>query len=708
MSHVFALINNFDIKLNLNQGFACFIAQKKRKKIPLVKQLAVFNRFKVCYSFMLNLRIPITRKTMLYRFIFLFLLCCQALCLAKPPSLTPQDTKNKIQEILRAHVSYQKLSEELIQRTFANYLDEIDPLKTYFLESEVLEWSAPSQELLQKTLGQVQHADFTNFMTLHASIEKAISRRNALELEISKMEMPKHVKPSEFKDLTWVKTEEELQNRILRIKALQLETAEKLSNSDKEQFLLKLQKRRLNREEELLGKSPSERTKTVLAYVLKSTSASLDSQTAYFTPSEANQFMIQVQQKLYGIGAQLKDDLNGLTIMRLLDGGPAGADNKLKLGDKIIAVDKEPIVGMEISDAVELIRGQQGTPVQLTILRKTGSGESESEEKLEVEIIRGEVVLKETRLETSEYPFGDGHIAIVHLFSFYQDNSTSSAKDISKALEEFKKDHNLKGVILDLRNNSGGVLNQAVSVTGLFIDKGVVVSVKDNSGAIQRLRNLEEKKLWGGPLLVLTNRASASASEIVAQTLQEYGRALVIGDPETFGKGTFQTFTLESSNYGKVNPKGEFKVTRGRYYTASGKSPQLVGVIADIQVPGAFSQMEFGEKYSKFPVSTDQIPSSLEDDLSDLAPFQQIQLQSLYHSGRQTVLSTYTPYLETLKANSKKRIEADKNYQGFLKEIAKTEEGKEPQELFGQNDLQLTEAIHIMSDLIFLSNTSKR
>ena len=155
MSHVFALINNFDIKLNLNQGFACFIAQKKRKKIPLVKQLAVFNRFKVCYSFMLNLRIPITRKTMLYRFIFLFLLCCQALCLAKPPSLTPQDTKNKIQEILRAHVSYQKLSEELIQRTFANYLDEIDPLKTYFLESEVLEWSAPSQELLQKTLASL-------------------------------------------------------------------------------------------------------------------------------------------------------------------------------------------------------------------------------------------------------------------------------------------------------------------------------------------------------------------------------------------------------------------------------------------------------------------------------------------------------------------------------------------------------------------------
>jgi len=521
------------------------------------------------------------------------------------------------------------------------------------------------------------------------------------------MELPKQVKPSEFKDLTWAKTEDELKNRILRIKALQLETAEKLSNSDKEQFLQKLKRRRMNREDDLLAKSSSEKTQTILAYTLKSISNSLDSQTAYFTPSEANQFMIQVQQKLYGIGAQLKDDLNGLTIMRLLDGGPAGADNKLKVGDKIIAVNKEPIVGMEISDAVELIRGQQGTPVQLTILRKNSTAETEIEDKIEIEIIRGEVVLKESRLETSEYPFGDGHIAILHLFSFYQDNKTSSAKDLQKAIEECKKKGNLKGIILDLRNNAGGVLTQAVAVTGLFIDKGVVVSVKDNTDSIQRLRNLDTKKAWDGPLLVLTNRGSASASEIVAQTLQEYGRALVLGDPETFGKGTFQTFTLESANYGKVNPKGEFKVTRGRYYTASGKSPQLVGVIADIVVPGVFSQMEIGEKYAKFPVSTDQISSSLEDDFSDLSNFHKSHLQSLYKSGQQLILSTYTPYLETLKANSKKRIDSDKNYQNFLKELEKKEEDiKDTSDSFGQNDLQLTESIHIMSDLIFLMNSN--
>ena len=183
------------------------------------------------------------------------------------------------------------------------------------------------------------------------------------------------------------------------------------------------------------------------------------------------------------------------------------------------------------------------------------------------------MVLKETRLEKSYEPYGNGVIGHFHLFSFYQDPNSSSAGDLKEAILEMKKKQNLKGIVLDLRNNAGGLLPQAVSVTGLFISKGVVVSVKDNTGVVQHLRNIDGQPIWTGPLIVLTNRTSASAAEIVAQTLQDYGRALVVGDPHTYGKGTFQTFTLESANYGKVNPKGEFKVTRGRYYTVSGKSP---------------------------------------------------------------------------------------------------------------------------------------
>lgn len=638
---------------------------------------------------------------MFSRFLFLFL-AVASLSIAKPPSLTPHDTKGKIEEILKAHVTYQKLTTELMQRALQNYLEEIDPLKTYFLQAEISQWTNPSPELLAKALEEYKKANFSLFDEVHQTLTGAIARRNRLEEQIDTSKLPKDVRPSEFKDIKWASSEEELLTRLSRIKALQLEATEKLNQETKQQFLQRLTKRRLNREEELLGHSSKEREQTVLALVLKATSCALDSQTAYFTPAEASQFMIQVQQRLFGIGAQLRDDLNGFSIMRLLDGGPASAGNKIKVGDRIIAVNGEPVVGMDITEAVELIRGPQGTPVRLTILRELGEEGSKIEEKLDIELIRGEVVLKETRLETSYEPYGDGVIGILHLFSFYQDNSSSSTSDLRKAILALQEEHELKGIVLDLRNNGGGLLPQAVSVTGLFINKGIVVSVKDNTQEIQRLRNIEDKPLWDGPLVVLTNRASASASEIVAQTLQDYGRALIIGDKETYGKGTFQTFTLESMGHGKVNPKGEYKVTRGRYYTVSGKSPQLTGVQSDIVVPGILANLDIGEKFSKFPLENDQIPPGFDDDLSDIPTGHRNQINRLYKFNLQTVLTTYQPYLETLRKNSATRLQLNPNYQQFLKEIEKKEFSGDLQEVFGKTDLQLQETLNVMKDLILL------
>ncbi|MCX6989828.1 MAG: S41 family peptidase [Chlamydiae bacterium] len=633
-------------------------------------------------------------------------LCFFSLGHAKPPSLTPRDTRIKVEEILRAHVSHQSLSPEIIKRSLQNYLDEVDPGKTYFIQIEIDKWTDPTEELLNQTLTEIRQENFSAYTQIHTSLLQAIERRERLEIEIASLTPPSDVQSTEFKDLKWATSEEQLKDRLLRIKALQLSSAEKLNQETKDQFIQRLKKRRLNREEELKASSTTERNQLILSYTLKALSSSLDSQTAYFTPAEANQFMIQVQQRLFGIGAQLRDDLNGLTIVRLLEGGPALVGNKLKLSDKIIAVDQEPIMGMEITEAVELIRGQQGTPVTLTVLREIGEESSKKEEKLEIDIIRGEVVLKESRLESSYIPFGDGVVGIFHLFSFYQDNKSSSAADLTKEINALKASNNVKGIILDLRNNAGGLLEQAVAVTGLFIEKGVVVSVKDNTGDTKKLRNVENKKLWNGPLIVLTNRTSASASEIVAQTLQDYGRAIIVGDDHTYGKGTFQTFTLESAHYGKVNPKGEYKVTRGRYYTVSGKSPQLVGVSADIEVPGIFSQMEIGEKFSKFPLETDNISSSFEDDLSDVPSIHRNQVMQLYKFNLQQILTTYKPYLENLKKNSGMRIEASKNYQNFLKEVAKKDYYNDQAEEFGINDLQLEETENIMKDLIFMTEKS--
>jgi carboxyl-terminal processing protease len=639
--------------------------------------------------------------------LLLLFLCCFIGLEAKPPQLTPKDVKIKIEEILKAHVCHKTLTTDLVHRTLENFLDELDPTKTYFIEGEIAEWQNPSEELLQKTLAQFKAGDFSLFHEIHAFFLKAIERRNAIETEIASWDLPKGVKSEEFKDLKWALCYEALVNRNLRIKALQLEATEKLGTESQSKFLQRLTKRRLNREAEMIGANEIDQRKIALSMVLKAATSALDSHTNYFTPNEANQFMIQVQQRLFGIGAQLRDDLDGLSVVRIIENSPASQSNKLKINDKIIAVSGEPVVGMEISEAVELIRGEKGTTVTLTILRE-GADEEKRSEKLEIELVRNEVVLEETRLEHSIEPYGDGVIATLKLFSFYQDLKNSSAIDIRKALEQIKKEHTLKGVILDLRSNAGGLLTQAVNVTGLFINRGIVVSVKDNTGKVQHLREVEGRPVWEGPLFVLVNRASASAAEIVAQTLQDYGRAIVVGDDHTFGKGSFQTFTLDPINNPKINPQGEYKVTRGRYYTVSGKSPQLTGVISDIAIPGILSQLDIGERFAKFPLENDLIEPHFEDDLSDLSPFHRIQLGPSYRHNLQQMLTTYAPFIEVLRKNCKVRIGSNKNYQNFLKELEKKNFDADPIELFGQTDLQLVEATSVMKDLIFLMNIENR
>ena len=630
--------------------------------------------------------------------VFLLLMCVFA-AECRMPQISPRDTKAKLEEVLRSHVSYKSFTPDLMKRVLQNYLDELDPTKTYFLESEVGIWTQPMDDVIQRSLAGFKTTDYAVFHEIHSVFLKAIERRNTIENEIATAQLPSGVKSEEFKDLVWSASEEALKTRILRIKALQIEAAEKMGEEGRDRFLQRLQKRRINREAELTGLTSDEQSQVILTHVLKAATAALDSHTNYFTPSEANQFMIQVQQRLFGIGAQLRDDLDGLTIMRILENSPAQQSMKLKINDKIIAVDREPVVGMDITEAVELIRGQKGTPVHLTFLRDG--------EKMELELTRGEVVLEESRLETLLEAYGDGQIATLRLFSFYQDEKYSSAQDMRKAIDQLKKEHKLKGVIIDLRGNAGGLLTQAVSVTGLFITKGIVVSVKDNTGKLQHLREVEGKPVWDGPLIVLVNQASASAAEIVAQTLQDYGRAVVVGDEHTFGKGSFQTFTLDPINNPKVNPQGEYKVTRGRYYTVSGKSPQLQGVLSDIIVPGLLSQLDIGEKFAKFPLENEEIEPHFEDDLSDLSAFHRLQLGSHYRHNLQPRIATYAPHLDLLKKNSKLRIEGNKNYQNFLSELEKKNFDSPEIDLFGQSDLQYAEALNIMKDLVYLVFSSK-
>lgn len=625
-------------------------------------------------------------------------------CDGKLPDIGPQDVTTKAKEIMKAHASHKTLTPAITQRILTNYLENLDYNKTYFIESDIDQWLHPSDALLDQIIEEYNHQNFETFEKIQEAFIKAIERRRLLEKKIDYQNLPANVRPEEFKDMPWVKTEDELVNRLRRIRALQLETAAKLNEDMREKSMQRIAKRQAKYEDDMMSTDPQERERLMLSNVLKATASALDAHTVYFTPGEATQFMINVQQRLFGIGAQLRDDINGFSVIKIVEGGPAALGKQLKVKDRIVAVNGEPVVGMDIGDAVDLIRGEAHSPVILTVIRESKEPDgTQKEEKLDITILRGEVVLKESRFKSSYEPFGEGAIGYLKLYSFYQDNDSSSAEDLEKEINKLKKEHHLEGLILDLRYNSGGLLPQAVAVTGLFIKKGIVVSIKDENGKVQHLRNLDGMPAWDGPLIVLVNRMSASASEIVAQTLQDYGRAIVVGDDHTFGKGSYQTFTLAANEAENVNPQGEYKVTRGRYYTVSGKTPQLTGVFSDIAVPGPLSETEIGERFGKWPLENDYIRSNFDDDLSDIPYLQRDKIRKLYHFDLQDKIDTYMPYLEKLKENSQFRIDHSLNYQNLLKEIKKKDESDPDRpENFGQNDLQLEEANNLMKDLIIM------
>jgi carboxyl-terminal processing protease len=639
-------------------------------------------------------------------FLFLSLLFSSpSLGATSPPNISVRETYLKSEEIFKAHARHKELSPEIAKRIIISYLDELDPVKCYLTKEELKIYLNPSSEITEKIAAEYKKEQFSVFQAIYDSFLGAIERRNLLETKLESLTLPTNVKSKELHEADWAKNSDELLDRLLKIRSLQYESAEKLATPEQAViFFQRVSKRRYLREKEFIGTSKLDQKRQMLTCFLKALASSLDSHTMYFTPGEAKQFLIQVQQRLFGIGAQLRDDLNGFTVVQIVEGGPASHSNELKIGDKIIAVNHEAIAGMDITEAVDLIRGPQGSQVILTIVREHPS---QKEEKFDIVIIREEIVLTESRFSSKTEPFGTGTIGYLSLHSFYQDPRHSSYIDLKQSIDEMKAKHQVQGIILDLRHNAGGLLPQAVEVTGLFINKGVVASIKDHTGTIQRLRNLNDEVSWDGPLIVLINKASASASEIVALALADYGRALIVGDETSYGKGTYQTFTLESSNPDKINPQGEYKVTRGAYYTVAGRTPQLTGVKSDLEVPGILSFMEIGEKYSKYPLENDQITPLFEDDLSDVHPLYRTRLKKALGKSIEKPSNKLATLIPDLKTHSQSRIQKNSSYQNFLKEISAIDRYDIDYNLTGQNDLQLEEAFNIMKELILFSKNSR-
>jgi carboxyl-terminal processing protease len=319
-----------------------------------------------------------------------------------------------------------------------------------------------------------------------------------------------------------------------------------------------------------------------------------------------------------------------------------------------------------------------------------------------VELVRDKIVMQDERVRYTFEQCNDGIIGKIVLPSFYESGVNSSCeKDMREALRGLKKEGDLKGIVIDMRDNSGGFLSQAVKLSGLFITSGVVVISKYSRGEMQYLRDVDGRSYYDGPIVLLTSKASASAAEIVAQALQDYGVAVVVGDERTYGKGTIQYQTVTDDHADNF-----FKVTVGRYYTVSGRSTQIEGVKADIVVPTEYHPYNIGERFLAYPLKNDQVAPVYLDPLVDVDAKNKAWFQKNYLPNIQKKLSLWTRMLPELKEMSQSRVAANKSFVKYVKGSGDMSYSNEGDSESVNSDPQMNEAVLIVKDMIHLQQES--
>ena len=335
-----------------------------------------------------------------------------------------------------------------------------------------------------------------------------------------------------------------------------------------------------------------------------------DPHTFYFAPEEKEKFDIGMSGKFEGIGARLQKKPEGAKIVEIISGGPVWRDQTLEVGDEILKVGQEGeepinIVGMRLEDAIKLIKGPEGTVVDLTVRKVDGTIAT-------VSITRDVVELEESYAKSATIDAGDQKYGLIDLPKFYVDfedyTERNAATDVAKELERLKE-AGAEGIILDLRDNGGGSLKTVVEMAGLFIKDGPIVQVRSSGQRKEVHEDKDERVQWDGPLVILVNELSASASEILAAAMQDYKRAVIIGSKQTFGKGTVQN-VIPLDNIVRGNEHGDLgaiKLTTQKFYRINGGSTQLEGVKSDIVVPDRYSYIDLGERDQQNPLGWDKI-----------------------------------------------------------------------------------------------------
>lgn len=652
-------------------------------------------------------------------------------------ALKNSDVQKIMKQILEQHFGAREISSAIIKNSFKAYIDQFDPERLYLLEEEVRPYLQLSDVDVVQIIEQYKQNSFAEYAKLNKVIQQSIerARKYRQEVEVNGAQLfDASIKTGhegwrdvEFRRL-FAKTPAELKERI-KIDLVEFIEAQKkhfgaqpiMRNQAKTLAVYEEEMR--NFEDQYLsvgasGKSlsASESESLFVLHVLKALASSLDAHTKFFNNAEAYDLKVRLEKGFQGIGVTLVPGENGVVISGFIDNGPAAKSGLIKINDKIVKIDDVSLDNIPFEKIVELLRGKSGSSVALVVKRKIADGEQNGEKLFNIKLTREDIPLNEGRVSYTYENFGNGIIGKVTLPMFYQGvGGVSSEEDLRNAIKALNKVGPLRGLIIDMRENSGGFLSQAVKVGGLFITSGVIVISKYSTGEEHFYRDMDGKITYDGPLVILTSKETASAAEIVAQALQDYGVALIVGDEHTYGKGSIQSQTVTSDS-----GTSSFKVTVGKYYTVSGQTPQIRGVQADIVVPSQYANEQIGEEYLDYPLTQDKISAAYQDHLQDIETSLRPWYLKHYTPSIQSKKNTYKAMLPTLKKNSEYRIAHNKNYQAFLKKL-KGESGNSEdsssdagefmpvgsKKNYGAGDLQLMEATNIIKDIIQLQTQER-
>jgi carboxyl-terminal processing protease len=519
------------------------------------------------------------------------------------------------------HYRKTKLNDSLSSVIYSKYIDDIDHNKLYLLGSDVAQFEKYRNSFDDFLL----KSELTVPYEIYNVFRKRYQERSTYIHDLLSKPQPFDFTTEESlntdrEKVAWAQSPTELNDiwrKYIKSEALDLKLAGKADT-----LIVSTLRDRYKNRDRALARIRSEQ---VFQMYMNAFAESLDPHTSYMSPTSADRFKQDMSQSLEGIGAMLREEDNYIKIVDVIVGGPAFKGKQLKKEDRIMGVAQGDegnfvdIVGWFVDDAVKLIKGPKGTVVRLQVLAANALPNTPPRE---IRIVREKVKLEEQRAKSEIVSVDHGgkpmKIGVIDIPMFYRDfegaqkrekEFSSTTRDVQLLMEQLQKD-GVEGIVIDLRNNGGGSLTEAISLTGLFIDKGPVVQVKESMGDVEVQSDTDPTIAYDGPLAVMVNRFSASASEIFAAAIQDYKRGVIIGE-QSYGKGTVQTLIDLNQWMPKESDQlGQVKMTVAKFYRVNGSSTQLRGVVPDLDLPTAFKINEYGEGSQPSALPWDQIASS--------------------------------------------------------------------------------------------------